>query len=177
VKRALEEAQVECFWPNVARQVKRGRHKPLTVYASLLPGYVFAHWEADAIITLPRADFAKPGPPHTMHLSTVTGVVRVVGCNGQEPAVIPDSDIDSIRIMLSCGAPVQRAEYDPLPGDEVEIRCGPLTGWRGYVTVRAGKCQVRVQVETLGMAVSAVVDNSWLQKIATLPKPTRISAC
>ncbi len=149
VEGQLQRVAVEPFWPTVKHTVFKGwKGRERVVRKSLLPGYVFARFDA----------------LHRVPVISIPGIVRIVGYGDHQPAPIPDVEIESLKILMECGGPVE-VEYLPQPGDSISISCGPLAGCEGFVTTLRGKCRVRVNVSLLNRAVSAEVDAAWLKPV------------
>jgi transcriptional antiterminator RfaH len=143
---ALEGAKT--YWPSISRSIQ-DRHNPrhtIPVRRSLFPGYLF----------ISLAD----GRLH----SATRCIIGVVGFGG-DPAPIPDSQIDSVRI-LETSPSVQRCcpALDQLRScPEVYVREGPLAGVQGKV-LRLGKgTRVLVSVSGIGQSISAEVEAEWLE--------------
>jgi len=105
----------------------------------LFPGYVFCRSTPDAaglIVTTP-------------------GIVRVLGI-GNRPQPISDSEIATLRTVLSSGFALQawpRLE----PGDRIVITQGPLRGIEGVLMRRKGRSQLVVSVEMLQRSVAVQI--------------------
>lgn len=100
--------------------------------------------------------FARPTPDLFWLLSTVPGVVHVVG-NGHVPIPVPEEQVEAVRRMLESSARVAPWPY-LREGRRVYVTTGPLRGIEGFIARRNGAHRLVVSVDLLGRSVSADVD-------------------
>jgi transcription antitermination factor NusG len=131
---------VEHYWPSRQVKIKHARRQE-TVLRALFPGYLFAS----------LADGHRLYAPH---------LIRVVGF-GDHPVEIPDSEINSVRIMAASPAAEPCAFFTA--GQPVYIRRGPLAGVYGVITRVKGVDRVVVSCNLIAQSVSAEVDADWLE--------------
>lgn len=142
VAESLEDAGIEAYYPSAtvksARQYRPAFEKPF------FPGYVFSRFdltERTPVIRIPQ-------------------VIRILG-SGHEPEVIPDSEIDGVKIMTAS------AIASPCPflahGVRVVIRTGRLAGVEGIVVRLKNKTRVVVSIKMLERSCSAEVDADSLE--------------
>jgi len=98
-------------------------------------------------------------PADTLPILKCTGVVNIVSFEGR-PAVIPDVELDSIRLLVG-----SELQYDPCPmiheGMMVEVTHGPLKGVVGRLVRKdTPKARLVLSVNLIGQAVSVEVDAS-----------------
>jgi transcription termination/antitermination protein NusG len=147
VRRLLELRGVDAFLPLYASE-SRWSDRVKTVERCLYPGYVFAH----VLSLAPALECA--------------GVCGVLG--GIRPAVIPDAEIDSVRIVLASMHPKTPVEYAASlePGDAVEIVAGALKGVIGKVQQHAKGLRLVVAVSMFGRGLAVELDAAALRKAA-----------
>jgi transcription antitermination factor NusG len=82
---------------------------------------------------------------------------------------IPESEIQVIRRVIgeSIEIDVSPAEY--LPGDDVEIIAGQLTGLKGKLLKKESEKNFLIELESLGYQMRMTVDPSLLQRIGRDP--------
>ena len=84
------------------------------------------------------------------------GAVSFVMFDGK-PAEIPDTEIDSIRLLVT-----SELKYNPHPylkvGRKVYVRSGPLQGCEGVLTRKKGITRLVLSVHLLQQSISAEVD-------------------
>ncbi len=106
----------------------------------LFPGYVFCRFAAAE----KAAVLGIPG-------------VRSIVSFANQPAPIPDDEVESVRALLRAGLPVR-----PWPsleiGRRVRIESGPLAGVQGVLLKFKNEWQVVVNVEILRRSVVAEVE-------------------
>jgi len=149
----LEQRGVEVYWPHtVSHDGRAGRD----VYRSLFPAYLFVH----TTLSDRRPILTCPG---VMHLVSF----------GAGPEPIPDSEIESLRIL------VDRTHVEPCPliplGEKVLITAGPLAGVQGILVERRNSIDVIVTVTLLGRAARATVEGAWLRHLPATTQARSIS--
>ena len=106
----------------------------------LFPGYCFARFE----------------PAASLAVLTCVGVASIVAF-GNELAPIPDTEIESLRILVN-----STLKYDPAPflteGEMVRVTHGPLAGVVGRLVRKGPKARLFLSVDLIGQSVSAEVD-------------------
>ena len=109
VREQLDRKRVEAFLPTITRW-SHWKDRKKKIDWPLFPGYCFAKFD----------------PADTLPILKCTGVVNIVSFEGR-PAVIPDVELDSIRLLVG-----SELQYDPCPmiheGMMVEVTHGPLKG-------------------------------------------------
>lgn len=136
---ALAAKGLEPFLP-LYRARRRWTDRVKQLDLPLFGGYVFCRFE--------RRE-------KTRVLAT-PAVISVVGF-GHEPASIPESEIESLRTLVTSGL-----QLGPWPflrvGQRVRIEAGPLAGVHGVLTQVKDAWRVVVSVELLRRAVAVEVD-------------------
>ena len=140
VREQLERKQIDAFLPTMPRW-SRWKDRKKKIDWPLFPGYCFARFDLEDSLPI---------------LKTV-GVVKIVSFDGK-PAPIPESELDSIRVLV--GSDLQ---YDPCPniqeGMMVEVTHGALRGVIGRLMRKdAVKARLVLSVNLIGQAVSVEVD-------------------
>jgi transcription antitermination factor NusG len=139
VEAHLARKDIEVFLPTIGRW-SRWKDRTKRVDWPLFPGYCFARFEPDHLLTVT----ASPG------------VASVVAFDGK-PAPIPDHEIEGIRRLLASGL-----QYDPCPfvkeGATVEVIHGPLKGVVGRLARKTSHARLVLSVDLIGRAVSVTVD-------------------
>jgi transcription antitermination factor NusG len=91
-----------------------------------------------------------------MEVLNSTGVRSIVG-SGREPAPVDESEISSVRALVSSGRPILPWPY-LRTGAQVVIRDGPLVSLRGIVVRVNDSWRVVVSVEALSCSVAVELD-------------------
>jgi len=150
VEDALRFAGIVSFWPNAVTKDSRGR----LLRRPWFPGYVFSD--------LPRLEEQR----HTV--LRIPQVLRLVGV-GDEPAAIPEIEIESVRKVADFAARLKAAAAPArlvAEGERVTIKHGPLRGVSGIAIYAKNATRIIVGITMLNQAVSAEVDATWLAKAA-----------
>ena len=137
----LRQRGVECFLPlyETVHRWKNGRH---SVQLPLFPSYVFVRMEVR----------------DRLRVLQVPGLVQLVTFQGA-PAVLPDSEIKTLRSALASGVLAQPYRYLSV-GSRVEICRGPLQGLRGILLRHQGQFRVVLSVEMIMRSIVVEVDAS-----------------
>lgn len=126
-------------WLPTIRERRRWSDRWREVEVPLFPGYLFA----------------RSGRMAWHNVVRVPGVLTVVKERGR-PALLADSFVSQLRQVLESASaprePVENVEYHP--GDEVVVRDGPLSGFRGVVRERRGARQLVVWLSEIGKGVA-----------------------
>ncbi len=139
VHRYLDHLGRESFLP-LFRTRRRWSDRIKALELPLFPGYVFCRFAAAEKVAV----LGVPG-------------VRSIVSFANQPAPIPDDEVESVRALLCAGLPVR-----PWPcleiGHRVRIESGPLAGVQGVLLKFKNAWQVVVNVEILRRSVIAEVD-------------------
>lgn len=143
--RHLQKVHLSHYLPLILRR-NRYRGRLLTSNIPLFTGYVFLHGtDEDRIRAL--------ATQRVRHTLAVPDQVRL------------QEDLRQIRQLIATGAPIT-PEAKLLPGELVEIRCGPLKGLRGRILRRReGGRRFIVSVDFIQQGASIELEESDLVKI------------
>jgi transcription termination/antitermination protein NusG len=138
----LRRQSLETYLP-LRRTWSRRRDRRLIVELPALPGYLFVRC---ALCSKVRARIKK-----------TPGVLRLVENTGQ-PCIIPEAQIESLRVVLAASSDIEAHPYLTI-GDSVQVVRGPFVGARGYLMrVAAGRHKLVVAVEFVNQAVVVEID-------------------
>ena len=140
VRDQLARKNVDAFLPTMPRW-SRWKDRKKKIDWPLFPGYCFARFDLDDVLPILKC----------------VGVVNIVSFDGK-PAAIPESELDSIRILVG-----SELQYDPCPmiheGMMVEVTHGAMRGVIGRLMRKdALKARLVLSVNLIGQAVSVEVD-------------------
>lgn len=150
VNEGLKKKSLEVFLPKIKVPSKR-RDRKLMINVPLFPGYLFVK-----TLLYPQA-----------HLEIVktAGAVRLVGTK-DGPVPVPLDTIESLKIMVSSGHPVETGcRFQK--GDRVVVVAGPFAGVNGLFVRYRGKDRVVVYIEALGQYAQAEVNS---EDVEIIPK-------
>lgn len=140
-ERELRKKGVETYLPKVMR-TRCWKDRRKSIEFPLFPGYVFVH--------------VDPGQYGLHYILKTPGAVKLVSSVPGRPCSIPESEIDSIKILLQSGR-----DYDIYPslseGMRVRIVQGPLKGAEGILLKKNGHPLFIVGIELLGRSVGVQV--------------------
>ena len=146
VTRHLNSRGIESFLP-VYRAIRKWKNGcRMEVEFPIFPNYVF--------VCIERALSSK--------VLAVPGVVAFAG-PARTPGVIPDSEIDWLRIELP------RRRFEPhsylAVGSKVRIMCGPLAGMSGVLIRQKRGLRVVLSVELIRQSVAVEVGASEIEPV------------
>ncbi len=143
----LERQRLETFLP-LRRTWSSRQDRRVTIEIPALPGYLFVR--------------TVLYPETRALIKRSTGVLRLVESVGR-PAVIPDTQVVSLRTMLAYAF---NAEGHPFlkVGDRVRVVRGPMVGAEGYlVRVADSKHRLVIAVEYVNQALSVDIDAHYVE--------------
>lgn len=143
----LERKGFEVYCP-LQTVLKQWSDRKKKVQEPLFRSYVFLKCNAAS----PLEVLQTPG---------VVGLVKWLG----KPAMIRQEEIDAIRLFLEEYEDVKLQDSRSFrEGDSVKVEAGPMTGSYGQV-VREKNHRLVLQIEQLGMVISAEVPKSHVGKV------------
>lgn len=142
------------FWPHRLTRDNRGRD----IRRPWFPGYLFV-----------RLDWSDP--VQRLRILRVSQLLAVLAISGR-PCEVPESEIESLRILVSSRARVMQHPF-LREGEAVRVIAGPLKGVEGKVQRLKSSRLLIVQVEMLQRAVSVEMDPDALEAAAAARVPLR----
>jgi transcription antitermination factor NusG len=146
VAEQLGVRSVEYYLP-VYCSVRRWKDRRVTLQRPLFPGYIF--------VRLALRD--------RLRVLQVPGVARLVGFGGT-PAVLPDSEIESLRSVLEGGVHVEPHPYLRV-GRRVRVESGPMAGMQGILLKRKGRFRVVLSIELIQRSIALEIDECDVQPV------------
>lgn len=141
VNEALEKKTKEVFLPKILVKSTR-RDRKAMIRVPLFPGYVFVKTDLN--------------PNDHLDILKTVGAVRLIGNKGG-PISVPDTTIESLRIMVSADQTVATGQkYQK--GDHVVVIRGPFAGVTGIFMRYKGTDRVVVNIDALGQSAGVEVD-------------------
>ena len=136
----------ECFLP-LYKSIRRWSDRMKELEQPLFPGYLFS-----------RFDFQN-----CRSLLMTPGVLQVVG-NGRSPIPVEESELESVRQMLTSGLPNQPWPYLQV-GERVRVNHGSLTNLEGILINFKGSHRVVLSVALLQRSVAMEIDLDWVTPV------------
>jgi len=148
VSDGLQGKSLEVFLPKITVMSKR-RDRRMKIRVPLFPGYVFIKSDLNV--------------HERLEIVKTVGVVRFVG-NKDGPVPVPDEAIDSLRIMVAGGGPVETGTRFK-KGDRVMVVEGPFAGVVGTFMRYRGYGRVVVAIDALGQYAAVNVPEEHIEKL------------
>jgi transcriptional antiterminator NusG len=144
----LREQGYEEFCPAFPSE-RQWSDRKKTIEQFLFPGYVFC----------------RLNPNDRLPVLLMPGVVNVVGF-GNQPAPIPEQEIEHVRTMVRSGLLVTPWPFLNV-GQTVVLERGPLAGVEGILQKIKKTFRLVVSVQLLQRSVSTEVDRAWVRPVTT----------
>jgi transcription antitermination factor NusG len=156
VASAVSEKGYECFLPlYTCRKMWSDRIKVTSV--PLFQGYVFCRFDAQ----------------YRLPLLVTPGVRRIVG-NGTVPAIIPERELEAVRIALEHGFLIEPCDRLN-EGDSVRVIKGALAGVEGTFLRHRGSDRLVLSVSLIQRSVAVEIDRLCVEPISN-PAPSAYKA-
>ncbi len=143
----LIEKEIEAFLPMI-KKVSQWKDRKKKIDTPLFNGYMFVH-----------IDYKD-----RFSVLQTKGVVKIINFSN-EPVIVPDWQIDSLKKMLTRPEKVQLENYMKI-GDPVVIDFGPFKGMKGIVKVVKGRQRLIISIEGIMQTVSIEIGVDELKKIS-----------
>jgi|HubBroStandDraft_6_1064221.scaffolds.fasta_scaffold16300_4 transcription antitermination factor NusG len=147
---ALSNKNHEVYLP-VYRSVRQWQDRAKEISLPLFPCYVFI----------------RGGLDRQLEIVTTPGVLYVVAWGGR-PAVVPQTQLDSVRRIIDSRLTVETHPYLQC-GDRVRVKTGPLVGLEGILTRTKGVARLVVTMELLGRSAAVEIDILNVERIGPMP--------
>lgn len=146
----IVKKKIEGFLPRKRKPSLR-KDRKLMIEVPLFPGYLFVR--------------SAPEPASLLNILKTTGAVRLLG-NKQGPLPVPDSQIDSLKILTSTHMDLITGSIIQLEkGDPVVILEGPMAGLKGEFSEFRGKGRVIIKIDLLGQFAGVEIPIEQVEKI------------
>ena len=144
----LTQREIEHYLPLYRSDRKWRDGSRVTLDLPLFPGYIF--------VRIKRSE--------RVSVLSVPGALCVVGGTGGEPAAVPDSAIEALRVGLQ----EHRIEPHPLlrVGQLVRICSGAFAGMEGVVVRKKNGFRVVLTLEQIMQSIAVEVDEDDLEPLA-----------
>jgi transcription antitermination factor NusG len=150
VEAMLRRQALETYLP-LRRAWSRRCDRRVTVELPALPGYLFVRCALHGDV---RAQIKR-----------TTGVIRVVE-SADRPCVIPESQIESLRLVLARSFDPEAHPFLSI-GDRVQVVRGPFVGAQGrLVRVAPGRHKLVVAIEFVNQAVAVEISAADVSRCA-----------
>lgn len=100
---------------------------------------------------------------YTLFVLQTHGVHHIVKFNGK-PAIIPNNQIEAVKLILEGGYHPDLHEYLEV-GDDVEICDGPLKGLRGILFRKDRSTRFVLKLDGIQQAISLEISPEFLKKV------------
>jgi transcription antitermination factor NusG len=137
----------ETFLP-LQTSVHAWKDRRKTVFLPLFPCYVFV----------------RSGIDNWVRVVSTPGVHHIV-IFGNQPAIIPESEIASIRRVIDNALPIEPFPYLKV-GDWARVKAGPLEGLEGILVRKKNIFRLVLSIDMLGKSAAVEIDGSIVEPIS-----------
>ena len=106
--------------------------------------------------------FVKTELNNTLPILKTKGIIKIVRF-GESIAIVKDSSIRSIKLMLKGGYIPEITDYF-IKGDNVVVKDGPLKDIQGEVVRIDGKDRLIIRIDSIQHSLSIKINRSFLNK-------------
>lgn len=146
----IQKKSIEAFLPKIKVKSRR-KDRKLMIDVPLFPGYLFVNISLD--------------PQDHLRVLKTMGAVRLLGFSGG-PVPVPDSHIESLKIITSAGSDIICGTTSALKkGEMVLVVNGPFAGVKGEFLRYKGKDRVIIKIETLGQFAGVEIDRENVEQL------------
>ena len=92
------------------------------------------------------------------------GAVRYVWFSGK-PAIIPDRQIDTLKVITGSDVDVECMPDTFLPGIQVRVNAGPLQGFSGELVSIKNKKKVLIRIDHLNQVLTLSISPLLIEKV------------
>ena len=146
VETQLVEREIEVYLP-LQTIISQWSDRKKKIEVPLFRGYVFVHISSQKRIRSLRVD----------------GVVKMIGFGGK-PSIIPDDQIEAIRLLLGGGVHLEKVDYFQ-NDDLVKVIHGPFEGIKGRVIEKRNQRRFVINIDAIRQSVALEIDPGFLIKI------------
>jgi transcription antitermination factor NusG len=94
------------------------------------------------------------------------GALKIVTFEGK-PAIVPDTQIQNLKILLNTDEKFDIIESCFTPGDYVEVTTGPMRGIKGTFVDYSGKKYILIQIDALKQNIIVTINPIFIRKLKT----------
>lgn len=146
---ALQAKGIENYCP-LNRVTRQWSDRKKIVFEPLFKGYVFV----------------SPEQPDKWDIKKTGGIINYVYWLGK-PAVVRESEINTIRKFLQEFEDVEVSSRQAGINESVVIKQGIMMNYKGII-VETFSNKARVEIDSMGMQLTAIFDRTNLEKITSL---------
>lgn len=147
VFRRLSESGIDAFLP-LYKTLRKWSDRKKMVEVPLFSSYVFV------CINMPDYD-------RVLHTN---GVIKYV-CFEGKAAVIPQNQIDNLKLIINSNADIEVTDRKLKPGQHVEVTHGTLKGLRGELLKISKKHRLLIRIDTIHQNLLVNIPENFLQTV------------
>jgi transcriptional antiterminator NusG len=107
--------------------------------------------------------FVQTTPSGFNDVRMVEGVVNFVRMEGKN-AIIPDRQLEAVRIFAETGLPVEAGPDDLSPGEKVKVTFGPLKDFEGELVEMRNDRHFLVRLEAINQVLMVNIPSSYIER-------------
>ncbi|WP_199120897.1 UpxY family transcription antiterminator [Pedobacter sp. ASV28] len=149
-KKAYQELQrksISTYLP-LKKELKQWSDRKKWVEEPLFKSYLFVH--------ISHKEYAEVLMTH--------GISRFVYFSGKI-AVMPDKQMEDLKLLLASGDELELIEYEIAPGEKVLINAGPFKGMIAELVSIKNKKSLVLKLENLGYAIQVKTSMAYIEPL------------
>jgi len=143
----LNEKRIEAYVP-LRKTLKQWSDRKKLVEEPMISSYVFVNVDQE----------------NYFEVLNTPGAVRFIWFSGK-PAIIPDKQIQNLKLVTGANIDVECAGNDFPKGTHVRVVTGPLNGLTGELISTAGKHKVLIRIDHLDKVLLVTVSPNNLEPL------------
>lgn len=108
--------------------------------------------------------FVNVSEKEYLNVLQVQGVVKYISFSGKA-AIIPDEQINNIKLLLSSDAELEISEHHFEKGESVNVKTGPFAGLKGELIENKNSKRFLVRFDQLGKSITLNIPSIYLEPV------------
>lgn len=143
----LQKKHIECYLP-LKKEVKQWSDRKKIVEEPLFKSYLF--------VKISNKEHAEVLMTH--------GINRFLYFSGKI-AVMPDKQMEDLKLLMSSGEDLELIDYDIQPGERVLVNAGPFKGMIAELVSIKNKKSLVLKLENLGYAIHVNTSIAYIEPL------------
>ena len=148
---------MEHFLP-AAQEQHRWKDRTKTIEVPVFPGYVF--------VRIPDSG------EHRLRVLQTDGAIRILGHGGNSIEAIPDSEVESVRLLVASGLHIFGHPF-LREGARVRVRSGVLRDVEGVLARFKNRTRLVLSVNQLAQSIAVEIDITDVEEVRPRTGPAR----
>lgn len=143
----LEEQGIDCFLP-MHKVLRYWKDRKKWLKVPLITAYVFVYVKDDR---------------EYINVLKTDGVVCFITFEGKA-AIVPEKQIDNLKLLISSGEKIEVTDQQFEPGDEIIVESPPFKGLEGVLIMVKSRRMVKIQLDHVHKSIMVEISPGKLIK-------------